>query len=894
MKYILLFTTFCSMAFNTIAAQDNYRPTSSQYLTAPQKADVTVPFAPKDTGIRLPVRWGMDVAWLSEQNMRKGINHIGLQNLSLARGSFQTTEALDNDTELTASQIQMLKDRNNVINLMGSEVEVILNEDQEAGIAEYYVKNGVADVDHWHRLIKASVNWIHKNTQHRVVALSPFNEPDFGWGQGSMQDMKDICKAIKEDKDLEGIAVTGGNTLNNDRASEWYNGLKPYVDWGNTHQLAGSFDTYANFFAEVTADGNYAYADELHNVGEAMVGAEYGMKAGIWWGFDSRARGEFCAISNHGSRIAYAEMRDNWTSASVYRDDEQPSGKVKAFIGSSERQAYTTGFLFLNKERAAYYDGQGPTREFFIEMPGGTGYQKGQTNAERVIDITWGEDIQPKAINGTYKVMNKATGTLLTQSGDAIDMTKSVKNTDVKQHWDIRPVSNRIGGDYSFYNITSVNDGRHIDVKNYSCLSGAEVIAYPNETATSNQQWYLEYAGNGFFYIRNRESALYLTTKSKYAINHVGVIQNDLLNDEDTDRQLWRILPTAAACETTAPAQPTGLNAKGNNASIRLEWNANSESDLDGYMIVRAESGTEEWNTIARRVKTNWFVDNTTEPNHTYIYKVKAIDLSDNLSEASGTAEATATDAKGMIARWHTDGNLMDATENMMDAVCSNPSPTYSEDFHASGSQSLWLNGTSEYLQLPYEIANHEEMSISLWVYWFNASKSWVRILDFGNGTDNYMFLTPRADNGTMRLALKNGGEEQQLDCPEKLPGLKWKHVTVTFGNTATAIYVDGELTASSAAITIKPSDIHPLLNYIGKSQFTADPYFMGYVDDIRIYNHALTADEVKAAMEDTANGISDTTHDRTGLTETPYAVSGQKATKATKLHIGKGIKILK
>ena len=41
-------------------------------------AQVPLIFSPSDPGIQLPVRWGMDVAWVSKQNMQKGINHIAI------------------------------------------------------------------------------------------------------------------------------------------------------------------------------------------------------------------------------------------------------------------------------------------------------------------------------------------------------------------------------------------------------------------------------------------------------------------------------------------------------------------------------------------------------------------------------------------------------------------------------------------------------------------------------------------------------------------------------------------------------------------------------------------------------------------------------------------------
>lgn len=842
--------TAATLAVSPLWAQQEPRLSASMYLEAPAKADLHLPFHPQTTtGKRLPVRWGMDVAWLSEQNMRKGINHIGKANLSLVRGSFQTTEPLVDDETLTSNQTSMLKKRNEVANLIGTDVDMVLNEDQEAGIDAYYVLNNRAIVDHWVKLIVASVKWIHQNTRHKVVALSPFNEPDYGWGQGNIDDLKAIAKALKEEPALAGIDITGGNTLNCDQASRWYNYMKPYVDWGNTHQLAGEFDTYASFFAEVKADGNHAYADELHNVGEAMVGAEYGMETAVWWGFDSRARGEFCDISNHGERIAYGELRPQWTSASVYRHDD---GRVKIFIGSSERQAQTSRYLFMNLDRPVYFDGKGPTRLFAKEIPGGTSYQKGQTNAECVVDVEWGADVQPHAIDGTYKVMNKATGNLLSQSGDNIDMTKPAANSKLQQ-WQVNPVDSRVGGDYSFHDFISANDSRHIDVENFSCLDNAKVIAYGNKTPSSNQQWYLVYAGEGYYYIRNRESALYLTSKTKYAVNHVDVVQCSLLEGEARDRQLWRFLPTDAACETVAPAAPRQPQLQAQSASVRLSWEANTESDLEGYMILRADGDSEEWNTIARIVKGTRFTDNTVRKAERYRYCLRAIDHSNNLSALSESSEVTMAEMKAQVGRWHFDGSLEDATENMMDAACCG-TPEF-QDLHRSGSQSILLNGTSTYLQLPYEVANGDEITIAFWAFWTNSTKQWTRLFDFGNGVDAYLFLTPAADNGRMRLAVKNGGDEQQLEC-DKMSAAKWVHVAVTIGSHGASIYVNGEEKATTAAISIKPSDIHPIHNLIGKSQFVADPYFRGYIDDLRIFNYALDASEVKALTEDLTNGI--------------------------------------
>ena len=71
----------------------------------------------------------------------------------------------------------------------------------------------------------------------------------------------------------------------------------------------------------------------------------------------------------------------------------------------------------------------------------------------------------------------------------------------------------------------------------------------------------------------------------------------------------------------------------------------------------------------------------------------------------------------------------------------------------------------------------------------------------------------------------------------------------LTIGKDSTNIYIDGKLAAKTTGITIKPSDIRPMLNYLGRSQFNADSNISAYYDDVRIYNYALNADEVKEVM---------------------------------------------
>ena len=867
----------------TAFAQEPVRSSSSLYLHAQKKADVSLPYAISAEGKRFQPTWGLDQAWPNESNLLKGINHMGKENIGIGRTAFRYSVALTNDSVLGAADITALRNRNTIFNKLSATLPLVFTADQEAVgpndanpdrvPPEYFVKNKSANIEHWAAMINSHVHWMQANTKHPVVGISPFNEPDY-WSieEGATPEKQwQVAKLLKEQYPrCAEIPMVGGNTLNNDKALEWYTPGKQYYEWGNTHQLAGSFDSFAGFFQQLKKDGKVGYADEMHNVGEAMVGLEYGMTVGIWWGFDSRARGEFCDISRNGVRLAYGEHRNNWTAASVYRHDD---GRVKAFVGSSKRQAKTTTYQFVSTERDVYYDGYGPVHEFVMEMPGGTGYQTGQTNGERVINVTWGEDVPPSEINGTYKLLNKvsgATGNVVsyTSSGDIIKQSKYTGSK--KQQWTVKPCSSRIGGDFSFYDIESVDNAKiRMNVKDYS-KSQADILAWTQDGPTSNEQWYLEYDGNGYYLIRNRESALYLASAGTSTM--AKIIQTPELTGTNRDRMLFRFVPVDVTYDTAAPAKPAGLLAEPQSASVRLSWTANTETDVEGYMVVRAPKGTDDWNTIARQLTETYFVDNTCRPNTSYIYKVKAIDRSQNISEASDVVEAAPLSQPTMIARWDFEDNLNDDTQNMLD-MASPSTPKYVAD-HKVGDKSLSL--TAQFVQLPYRVADSDELSVAMWVKWNTSTTQWQRIFDFGNDEDHYLFLTPNSGTSKMRFAIKNGGDEQILDCPSKLSSYLWKHVVVTMGKDKTAIYVDGTEVASTTGITIKPSDIRPVLNYLGRSQYTADPNISANYDDVRIFNYALSADEVKAVKDGTYTNIQ-SVENSDAVSKPIYTIDGKR-----------------
>jgi hypothetical protein len=143
-------------------------------------------------------------------------------------------------------------------------------------------------------------------------------------------------------------------------------------------------------------------------------------------------------------------------------------------------------------------------------------------------------------------------------------------------------------------------------------------------------------------------------------------------------------------------------------------------------------------------------------------------------------------------------------------------------------------------------MAGVTNFTIAVWVYW-NGGAAWQRIFDFGNDTTQYLFLTPGSGSGTLRFAISTNGNapggEQILET-SPLPVGQWSHVTVTRSGNSASLYTNGVL-AVTGSVTIAPANFNPALNYLGESQYPADPFFNGRLDEVFVYNYTLSATEV-------------------------------------------------
>lgn len=107
--------------------------------------------------------------------------------------------------------------------------------------------------------------------------------------------------------------------------------------------------------------------------------------------------------------------------------------------------------------------------------------------------------------------------------------------------------------------------------------------------------------------------------------------------------------PSAQVCvtprDTFAPAAPKGLSIVAATGTMNLGWDANTESDLAGYLILRGEAPGDTLQPLTPApITATSYEDKTVKPGVRYVYAIVAVDKASppNRSAPSARVEETA------------------------------------------------------------------------------------------------------------------------------------------------------------------------------------------------------------------------------------------------------------
>lgn len=215
----------------------------------------------------------------------------------------------------------------------------------------------------------------------------------------------------------------------------------------------------------------------------------------------------------------------------------------------------------------------------------------------------------------------------------------------------------------------------------------------------------------------------------------------------------------------------------------------------------------------------------------------------------------------------HADGKLTDVSGNSHDGALKGLTDA---DFIADGDgTALNFDGTAKYVEIPSGVIKGDgKEAFTMEATYTNKvqSDAWLFTLGTTVGewpnVKNYLFVAPCTGSysGKMLAAIKDGSTELRYDSETAIAGEKEGKniVTVVFENGNVTYYLNG-LKSKATESGYKIQDIlganstDTCIGYIGKSLYKPDPYFKGTLSDFKIYETALTEEQVSKNHQEIA-----------------------------------------
>ena len=302
--------------------------------------------------------------------------------------------------------------------------------------------------------------------------------------------------------------------------------------------------------------------------------------------------------------------------------------------------------------------------------------------------------------------------------------------------------------------------------------------------------------------------------------------------------------------DTSPPTQPGTLSAtSASSGEVDLSWGASTDNvGVTGYDIERCQStGCSTFTQIGTVAGTaTTYKDTNVSATTSYTYRVRATDAAGNLSPYSNTASVTTSAApSGLVAAYGFDEGsgttVTDASGNGNNGTVANTTWSTAGKFGGA----LSFNGTSSVVTIPNSASLQlsSGMTLEAWVDPSTVNAAWRDVIYKAN--DNF-YLEATSTASKPDAGLIAGGTYADAFGTSALAANTWSFLTETYDGTTLRLYVNGTQVASTAHTGAISTSTNPL--QIGGDSIYGQ-FFAGLIDNVRIYNVALTATQIQTDM---------------------------------------------
>lgn len=342
-----------------------------------------------------------------------------------------------------------------------------------------------------------------------------------------------------------------------------------------------------------------------------------------------------------------------------------------------------------------------------------------------------------------------------------------------------------------------------------------------------------------------------------------GVSAVDAAGNESTVTTLKVTTDEEETPDVTPPSAPGNLAAATGAHSVLLSWDASiDDRAVKGYVVTVDGVFYDSLAETATSVLVTGLDAETP-----YSFEVYAFDKAGNNSDISELTVSTDQEIDagepGLVAWYPFEGNANDATPYLNHGVIGG-NPVFEAVGHPNGgAQNIKFDGAGDSILAPNAVQLISDYTtVGFWIRPDAVpvdAESYV--IDFGHWSERWKISLPQH----RKIVWTTNGNNVQFptfisdmdsgDGNDLVVGFWW-YVTMVHDGTNDIVYVNGEQANIKPVASKLNSTGLPL--GIGNNPVEGGQYFKGALDELKIYNKALTADEISHLYNTGTTGTKD------------------------------------
>jgi len=338
-----------------------------------------------------------------------------------------------------------------------------------------------------------------------------------------------------------------------------------------------------------------------------------------------------------------------------------------------------------------------------------------------------------------------------------------------------------------------------------------------------------------------------LTPSTVGSTARIGVFQGNGGESSLDEVQVYnRALSDKDVADLAALNSPPLILSQPQNQIVKVGQSASFTLTANGvapltYQWQQSNNGGQNWANVGMNAPT---------------YVTNALSLQDQgvqfrcvVSRAGGSVTSVIVSATIMpvelVGYWKLDepsGSVaLDSSGNGFNGIYyNNPLPSSSvAPVLFADPECYVFNGSNQYIEAP-TISVPSDITVSVWAYSSDFNQSAMLVEKEPVNASWELFF----EYGILKW--RGGDQTSEVDAARPSAGA-WHHFAATQQGTHAVVYVDG-IQVSSGEVTAlgNGNGLIEIGRFAGGANYTSGYYFNGSLDDVRIYNRAFSADEIR------------------------------------------------